>query len=294
MSSQHSIDFAALQRNSDGVYELPLSVLRALRFAELPPYDTFYISGAPEASDTYSVAFTVMRNEPTSKVIKLDIGVVFEVPRDTKDEEDSLTRACKRKRAHITRYFADTARNLGLAVEPDVVPYWTQETHLAGDVRFSRSFEQVESSVLVEVVERFSVRFNEFVKTKDLLLFICHASEDKPFVESLCRFLDGQGVPVWYDRREIKVGDSIVQRVEHGLESASHVIVVLSGVAVQKSWVRRELSSTLMRQLANASVQLLPVVAEDCSVPPLLADIKYADCRADRQRGFSEVLDAVL
>lgn len=48
------------------------------------------------------------------------------------------------------------------------------------------------------------------------LLFICHASEDKPFVERLVMHLDRRALHAWYDTREILVGDSIVARLTKG------------------------------------------------------------------------------
>jgi hypothetical protein len=188
----------------------------------------------------------------------------------------------------------DTATRHGFALSEDLVPHFVRETYLTADVFFSRSFGPPEVKDLSTIVEAFSHQFEELQHSKELLPFLCHASEDKRFVESLGRFLDAQNVPVWYDRREIQVGDSIVHRVSEGLASASHVVVVLSRTSVQKNWVQRELASSLMRQLANASVKLLPVLLDDCELPTLLSDIKYADCRQDSQHGFADLLAAIL
>jgi len=57
--------------------------------------------------------------------------------------------------------------------------------------------------------------------------------------------------------------------------------------------VLKELSAALMRQLRNAAIIVLPIVIEDCSIPALLADIKYADCRANHDSGFTELLEAL-
>ena len=67
-----------------------------------------------------------------------------------------------------------------------------------------------------------------------LNLFLCHASEDKEFVDLLANYLDSRDINLWYDKREVKVGDSIVSRINHGLDAASHVVVVLSKASVQK------------------------------------------------------------
>lgn len=125
------------------------------------------------------------------------------------------------------------------------------------------------------------------------LLFICHASEDKPFVEQLVSELDRRALHAWFDKREILVGDSIVDRINEALTEARYVIVVLSPISITKSWLKRELNSTLMRQLAMEHVTLLPVLLEDCAIPPLLTDLKYADFRTSFDDGFTNLLAAV-
>jgi len=108
-------------------------------------------------------------------------------------------------------------------------------------------------------------------------LFVCHASEDKPFVDRLVSELDRRAMFAWYDKREVLVGDSIVERINSALKSADFLIAVMSPRSVSKPWVVREMSSSLMRQLGNHDIKILPVLLEACDVPSLLADLKYAD-----------------
>jgi len=48
-----------------------------------------------------------------------------------------------------------------------------------------------------------------------------------------------------------------------------------------------------MRQLAKENISLLPVLLEDCEIPPLLADIKFADFRSEFDKGFSGLYSAI-
>lgn len=125
------------------------------------------------------------------------------------------------------------------------------------------------------------------------LMFICHASEDSAFVERLVAALDRRALHAWFDKREIFVGDSIVHRVNEALAETRYVVPVLSSRSVIKPWVQRELNSSLMRQLADQSITILPVLLDQCNLPPLLADIKYADFRASFDQGFADLLRAI-
>lgn len=125
------------------------------------------------------------------------------------------------------------------------------------------------------------------------MLFVCHASEDKPFVERLVRELDRRALYAWFDRREILVGDSIVEKVSQALGKSKYVIAVLSASSVRKPWVMREMSSSLMRQLTGSEVSILPILIETCAVPPLIADLKYADFRHSFSEGMRDLLAAI-
>lgn len=120
-------------------------------------------------------------------------------------------------------------------------------------------------------------------------LFICHASEDKPKARSIARSLRSLGSDVWLDEWEIRVGDSIVQKINEALGSVTHLVVLLSENSTKKPWVSREWSAALMKQLSDQSISVLPARLDDSAVPPILADLRYADCRRRLRDGVREI-----
>lgn len=108
--------------------------------------------------------------------------------------------------------------------------------------------------------------------------FIAHSSLDHEFVEQLAQRLIKDGIAVWFDDWEIKVGDSIIQKINDGLEESSFFIPVISQNSVNSDWVKRELNATLMKQLNKKDIRILPVLldCEPSSLPPLLSDIYSA------------------
>jgi len=40
-------------------------------------------------------------------------------------------------------------------------------------------------------------------------MFVSHSSRDKTFVEKLVADLSGNGIPLWYDKLDLGVGDSV-------------------------------------------------------------------------------------
>jgi hypothetical protein len=110
-------------------------------------------------------------------------------------------------------------------------------------------------------------------------------------VERLAKNLRRSGVRVWFDQWEIKVGDSIVQKINDGISSHSYLGVVLSPAAVRSPWVRSELSAGLVRELHTRRVVVLPILHRNCRMPPLLQPKHYADFRLSYRKGLEELLD---
>lgn len=96
------------------------------------------------------------------------------------------------------------------------------------------------------------------------------------------------------DQWEMRVGDSIVEKINSALTTASHLVLLLSAHSVTKPWVKREFSSAFMRQLADSSITVLPVRLDDCEIPAILSDIRYADCRSGKVNGFNETKNTLF
>jgi hypothetical protein len=152
---------------------------------------------------------------------------------------------------------------------------------------------------LAPVIARFVLRINHSGGTKPgpgpelPKVFISYSSRDTKFVNWLITRLKQEGLTVWVDVQQVAVGDSIVARVNEGLESASYFIPVLSKSSVQSAWVQQEMDYAIIREKTQTPLSILPVVIDDCNLPPLLVGRKFADCRTDRNQGLIELL-AVL
>ncbi|MFL5539783.1 MAG: toll/interleukin-1 receptor domain-containing protein [Longimicrobiaceae bacterium] len=124
-------------------------------------------------------------------------------------------------------------------------------------------------------------------------VFLSHTAVDKPFVRKLAEVLRLWGCRVWFDEWEIEVGDSIVEKIEHGLAENDFLIVVLSRSSIESRWVRIELNAAFFRQVAEQQIKVVPVLIEDCTVPALIRDIKYADFRTSFEDGLNALLKAL-
>lgn len=124
-------------------------------------------------------------------------------------------------------------------------------------------------------------------------LFLSHSSADKTFVEKLAKDLEGVGVNVRFDKWEIKVGDSLTGKIEEGLQANDYLGLVLSPAAVASEWVKAELSAAWCRQMSSRKIVVLPILYQDCEIPFLLEDRKYADFRTSYDEGFMALCAAL-
>ena len=90
-------------------------------------------------------------------------------------------------------------------------------------------------------------------------VFISHASEDKDeVVRPLANCLQAGGLRVWYDEFELKIGDSLRRKIDHGLARSRFGIVVLSPSFFGKGWPNYELDGLVTRAVTGEQI-LLPI-----------------------------------
>lgn len=108
-------------------------------------------------------------------------------------------------------------------------------------------------------------------------VFISHASEDKAsFVRPFANHLKDNGLKVWYDEFELKIGDSLRRKIDYGLANSRFGIIILSDSFFNKEWPQRELDGLFAREVDNENV-ILPIwynvtKKEVLSYSPILLD----------------------
>lgn len=118
-------------------------------------------------------------------------------------------------------------------------------------------------------------------------VFLSHRSTDLVEAKRLARELEALGHTVWIDDRELIVGSSVVSEINQGLAHANALVLCLSASGTETPWISREWMPTLARQLEGESVRLMPVRLPGSELPPIIADIKYADFAASWTDGLA-------
>lgn len=120
------------------------------------------------------------------------------------------------------------------------------------------------------------------------LAFISHDSRDKVGIaEPLAIELAKMGIPVWFDKFSLTVGQSLRESIESGLRDCPHcVFVITPNFLANGGWPKVEYGSIFTRELVERSNAILPVWhnvsrSDVYAYSPILADRFAAICEGD-------------
>ena len=90
-------------------------------------------------------------------------------------------------------------------------------------------------------------------------VFISHATEDKEEVaRPLAVALDAEGLRVWYDEFELRIGDSLRRKIDDGLARSRFGVVIISPSFFAKDWPQYELDGLVTLAMTGEQV-ILPL-----------------------------------
>jgi 5'-deoxynucleotidase YfbR-like HD superfamily hydrolase len=110
-------------------------------------------------------------------------------------------------------------------------------------------------------------------------IFLSHSSLDKKFVRKIYDALISQGYEPWLDEIDIPLGGSIPFEISKGLDESDVVLAFISKNSVSSNWVNTEWQLKFFEQVNKGKVLVLPLLMDNCDIPILLKDKRYADFR---------------
>jgi hypothetical protein len=112
-------------------------------------------------------------------------------------------------------------------------------------------------------------------------VFLSHTTTDKDIVEAIGSFLTARGLTVWIDSWCMTAGDSLVQKIGEGIEKSDRLVVCLTPESVESNWVKKEVATGLVMELAEdkglGEKFVVPALLVPCKVPIMLRDKLYAN-----------------
>jgi hypothetical protein len=123
-------------------------------------------------------------------------------------------------------------------------------------------------------------------------VFLCHGSEDKQCASAIAMRLMDQGIETFFDAWEIRIGDSLRQRIEEGISECTHFLALLTPNSIARPWVNAEMDAGFIEKL-DGKCRFLPVLKglEIDALPPLLRALR---CKTiERDRDIDELINDI-
>lgn len=114
-------------------------------------------------------------------------------------------------------------------------------------------------------------------------VFISHNYKDKPMARKIAKELDKYGIKVWLDESEIRLGDSLIEKIRDGLEHMDYLIALISENSVHSEWVKKELDIAMNKEIDGRKVIAIPILVGKCELPGFLKGKLYADMSTARK-----------
>ena len=160
-----------------------------------------------------------------------------------------------------------------------------EEDHLLGSLDYSKT--KFGTKVDISATNPFSD-----IKTikRPITLFLSYSSKDRAFAKQLASDLKASSVKVWVDFWEIEVGDSIIERVSNAIQENDYIAIILSQHSCKSTWVTKELSLALTKELEEKRISVLPLLAKKCEIPPMLRDKHYLNFVRNYRDALEELI----
>jgi len=129
---------------------------------------------------------------------------------------------------------------------------------------------------------------------RQLRVFLCHASGDKPAVRDLYHRLRADGIDPWFDEENLLPGQDWQLEIPKAVRSSDAVILCLSSRAITKAgYFQKEIKYALdvADEQPEGAIFLIPLRLEECDVPERLRRPHWVDFFLER--GYERLLRAL-
>jgi hypothetical protein len=122
-------------------------------------------------------------------------------------------------------------------------------------------------------------------------VFLSYAIGDQPIASRIATAIRESGESIHFDQWGLSPLDSIRDRIEERITSSDIFLILLSKQSTQSRWVQAELNVATTRELNDRAIAILPVLINDCDIPPALKEYKYIDLRRNSAAGIRALVN---
>ena len=122
--------------------------------------------------------------------------------------------------------------------------------------------------------------------------FLSYSHEDRQIASQIARDLAERGRNIFFDEWTIRVGDSLIERINYGLQNSTYLLVLISKNSLSSKWVNLEIGSAFRKDSNSANARIIPVLIENIAptlIPSFLRNIKWVDLSKGYENGIRQI-----
>jgi len=132
------------------------------------------------------------------------------------------------------------------------------------------------------------------VTNPNVRIFISYSSKDEPVVEKLAGKLQMAGFRCWRDKKDILLGEPLLDRVREGItEESDYTLLILSKDSMMSEWCKLELRMAYAKELQQRRVVVLPIRIDLTAIPAEINVKRYYQLDPTTESSFDALLEEI-
>lgn len=123
-------------------------------------------------------------------------------------------------------------------------------------------------------------------------VFISHSARDRARAQELIGALRMRNVELPLDSYQLEYGKELGTSIHDTIAASSYFLLLLSSDSLTSKWMAHEVNMVL-DELSKRDITILPVLLEDCELPPQLASYRWFDMRHGMEQELDRLADAL-
>ena len=115
----------------------------------------------------------------------------------------------------------------------------------------------------------------------DASIFISYSHDDKELARALYEGLRAREHRVWIDDQELRVGDSLIERIATAIADVDFFLALVSPAAARSRWCQKELALAVSGELSRKGMRVMPLRVDGAAMPAALGDQLYLEVSLD-------------
>lgn len=159
------------------------------------------------------------------------------------------------------------------------------QSHRPDEEHVSLLYEKL--LILDTLYERHLSYLTPTLQKKNLFFAFCSA--DRTIAKCACIDLCELGHDAWFYEADSVGGAPFVSQMDAGIADADAMLVLASKASLRSEAVRLEWSAGITKRLTHPQFIIVPVIIDDCELPPILGAYSCANLRDDYWTGIGQV-----